>query len=71
MDIKTGDFIGCANRCFFLINECKYYLSERYLYICDIGKEASKPIEKDHFLKWIEPSKAIAIFITNDTTSKK
>ncbi|MFS1515922.1 NUDIX domain-containing protein [Bacillus sp. SCS-151] len=30
MDIKTGDFIGCANRYSYLTNESKYYLSERY-----------------------------------------
>jgi 8-oxo-dGTP diphosphatase len=59
MDIKIGDFIGCAKRYFYSTNEFKHYLSESYFYICDIGKEVSKPIEADHFLKWIEPSQAI------------
>ncbi|MGM7685041.1 hypothetical protein ACSVDA_23325 [Cytobacillus sp. Hm23] len=59
MDIIIGGFIGCANMYFYSTNELKYYFSEGYFYICDIGKETSKPIEKDHFLKWIEPSKAI------------
>ncbi|KAA0560092.1 NUDIX hydrolase [Rossellomorea aquimaris] len=59
MEIKILDFIGCANRYFYSTNEFKYYLSEGHFYICEIGKKVSKPIEEDHYLKWIEPSQAI------------
>jgi 8-oxo-dGTP diphosphatase len=59
MEIKIVDFIGCANRYFYSTNEFKYYLSEGHFYICEIGKKVRKPIEEDHYLKWIEPSQAI------------
>lgn len=61
MDIEIGFFLGSANRYFFSTNEFKHYLNEGYFYICNIGKKICEPIEKDHFLKWIEPSKAIKI----------
>ncbi len=59
MDIKIGQFIGCARRCFYSTNEYKHYLSEGYFYLCDTGRQISKPTEVDHFLKWIEPNQAI------------
>lgn len=58
MDIEIGRFVGCAQRYFYSTNEYKYYLSEGYFYLCDTGRQISKPIEEDHFLKWIEPSYA-------------
>ena len=61
MEIEIGNFIGCCNRYLYSTNECKYYLSEGYFYICNIGKKISEPVEEDHFLKWIEPSQAIII----------
>ncbi|KAF0825758.1 NUDIX domain-containing protein [Cytobacillus firmus] len=59
MDIKIGEFIGCARRYFYSTNEYKHYLSEGYFYLCEEGRQISKPIEEDHFLKWIEPIQAI------------
>ncbi|WP_241964575.1 NUDIX hydrolase [Paraliobacillus zengyii] len=61
MDIKIVYYIGRANRYFYSTNEFKYYLSKGYFYVCEIEKKVSKPIEEDHFLKWIEPSQAIKI----------
>ncbi|WP_257009673.1 NUDIX hydrolase [Evansella halocellulosilytica] len=59
IDIEKGDFIGCARRYFYSTNELKYYLSEGYFYLCNMGKQIGKPLEEDHFLKWIELSEAI------------
>lgn len=59
MDIEIGKYIGCANRYFYSTNEFKHYLSEGYFYKCNVGKKISEPIEEDHVLKLIEPSKAI------------
>lgn len=54
-----GNFVGCARRYFYSTNENKYYLSEGYFYLCDIGMQINKPTEEEHFLKWIEPIDAI------------
>jgi len=59
MDIEIGHFIGCAQRYFYSTNEYKYYLSEGYFYLCDKGRQISKPTEVDHFLKWMAPMQAI------------
>ncbi|GAB0168040.1 NUDIX domain-containing protein [Lysinibacillus sp. CTST325] len=59
MDIELGHFIGCAQRYFYSTNEYKYYLSEGYFYLCDKGRQISKPTEVDHFLLWMEPMQAI------------
>jgi 8-oxo-dGTP diphosphatase len=58
MDIEIGYYVGCAQRYFYSSNEHKYYLSEGHFYLCDIGKQISKPIEDDHTIKWMEPSQA-------------
>lgn len=59
MDIEIGHFIGCAQRYFYSTNENNYYFSEGYFYLCNKGKQMSKPSEVGHFLKWIEPMQAI------------
>ena len=59
MDIELGHFIGCAQRYFYSTNEYKYYLSEGYFYLCDKGRQISKPTEVDHLLLWMEPMQAI------------
>lgn len=59
MDIEIGLFVGCARRYFYSTNEYKYYLSEGYFYLCDTGRQISKPTEEDHFIKWVEPIQAI------------
>lgn len=59
MDIDVGDFVGCARRYFYSPNQYKFYLSEGYFYLCNMGMHKSKPLEEDHFLKWVEPSKAV------------
>jgi 8-oxo-dGTP diphosphatase len=59
MEIEIGHFVGCARRYFYSTNEYKYYLSEGYFYLCDMGRPISQPTEVDHFLKWIEPIRAI------------
>lgn len=58
MEIEIGPFVGCARRYFYSSNEYKYYLSEGHFYLCDMGKQISKPIEEDHILKWMEPFQA-------------
>lgn len=58
MDIEIGSFVGCARRFFYSTNEYKFYLSEGYFYLCNIGKQISEPLEEDHNLKWMEPLKA-------------
>lgn len=59
MEIDIRSFIGCAQRYFYSTNENKYYLSEGYFYLCDMGEPSGKPIEEDHVLKWIDPTQAI------------
>ncbi|MGE7111539.1 NUDIX hydrolase [Lysinibacillus sp. NPDC047702] len=59
VDIEIGNFVGYARRYFYSTNENKYYLSEGYFYLCDMGMQINKPKEKEHFLKWIEPIQAI------------
>ncbi|RDU38940.1 DNA mismatch repair protein MutT [Neobacillus piezotolerans] len=59
MDIEIGPFLGCARRYFYSTNEYKYYLSEGYFYLCETGRQISKPTEEDNVLIWIEPIKAI------------
>lgn len=59
MEVEISHFIGCARRFFYSTNEYKYYLSEGYFYLCNKGKQLSKPTEEDHLLKWIEPVQAI------------
>ncbi|MFD2045790.1 NUDIX hydrolase [Ornithinibacillus salinisoli] len=61
MYIKVGSFIGCARRYFYSSNENKHYLSQGYFYLCEMGRQVSKPIEDDHFLQWIEPSQSTEI----------
>jgi 8-oxo-dGTP diphosphatase len=59
MEIKVGNFLGCARRYFYSTNEYKHYLSEGHFYLCEKAKILGNPIEENHFLKWIEPSQAI------------
>ncbi|SFS76164.1 NUDIX hydrolase [Paenibacillus sp. BC26] len=59
MQIQVGRYIGCAQRYFYSTNEYKYFLSEGHFYQCEIGEQTGNPTEEDHFLRWIEPAKAI------------
>lgn len=59
MAIEMGNYVGCARRYFYSTNENRYYLSEGYFYLCDIGMQINKATEEEHFLKWIEPIDAI------------
>ncbi|WP_273129220.1 NUDIX hydrolase [Bacillus weihaiensis] len=59
MDIEIGNFIGRSNQYFYSTNEFKHYLSEGYFYLGNVGKKISDPLEEDHSVIWIEPSKAI------------
>ncbi|WML24121.1 hypothetical protein [Neobacillus sp. OS1-33] len=59
IDFEIGRFLGCALRYFYSTNEYKYYLSEGYFYLCETGKQLSKPTEEDNFLIWIEPTQAV------------
>lgn len=59
MDIEVVSFAGCARRYFYSANENNYYLNEGHFYLCEMGKQIGKPIEEDHILKWMEPSRAI------------
>nr|WP_058004303.1 NUDIX domain-containing protein [Heyndrickxia oleronia] len=59
MEIEVGHFIGCAQSYFFSTNEYKYYLSEGYFYLCEMGKQVSEPTEEDHLLIWVEPIRAV------------
>ncbi|MFJ7980895.1 hypothetical protein ACIQ1D_11420 [Lysinibacillus xylanilyticus] len=43
MDIELGRFLGCAQRYFFSTNECRYYLSKGYFYLCEMGTQVIKP----------------------------
>ncbi|WP_352526295.1 hypothetical protein [Heyndrickxia oleronia] len=50
MEIEVGHFIGCAQRYFFSTNEYKYYLSEGYFYLCEMGKQVSEPKKRITYL---------------------
>ena len=58
MEIELGHFLGCAQRYFFSTNQYKYYLSEGYFYLCEMGNLVSEPTEEDNFLIWVEPIQA-------------
>ncbi|WP_214857793.1 NUDIX domain-containing protein [Exiguobacterium sp. s191] len=58
LDIEISAFIGRANRYFYSHNECTYYLGEGYFYVCHADKKIKDSIEENHFLRWINPSKA-------------
>ncbi|MFH5186376.1 NUDIX hydrolase [Paenibacillus sp. TAB 01] len=59
IEIELRSFIGCARRCFYSINEDKYYLNEGHFYLCDMGKSIGTPTEENHILTWLEPIQAI------------
>ena len=59
MAIELGPFLGCAQRYFYSTNEYKYYLSEGFFYIGELGKRVCEPTEEDNFLVWVNPVDAI------------
>lgn len=59
--VEVSRFIGRAQRYFYSTNECKYYLSDGYFYLCVCVSQIFEPLEIDHFLEWIELSKALKV----------
>ncbi|MEH7443582.1 NUDIX domain-containing protein [Bacillus sp. JJ1122] len=59
MTLEIGSFIGCALRYFYSANDRSYYLSEGHFYFCNILCKSGKPTEDGHYLRWLEPAKAI------------
>ena len=59
MKLEIGLYIGSAQRYFYSANDMKYYLSEAYFYICNSLDKAGEPAEAGHFLRWMEPAKAM------------
>ncbi|MCM3666460.1 NUDIX domain-containing protein [Mesobacillus subterraneus] len=59
MLVEIGGFIGSARRYFYSSNERKHYLSEGHFYFGNLAGKAGVQAEAGHFLKWMEPSKAM------------
>ncbi len=55
--IVIGDFIGHAQQYFFS-RKNEPFLGDAYFYLAELLEKRHEPIEKDHFLSWIEIEEA-------------